>query len=320
MDNKTIFTNVVEAMAAIEGHIRKTPLEYSQYLSKETGAEVFLKLENFQITGSFKIRGAFNAALKLREKGVETFITASTGNHGSACAYAAEKLGMTCKVYMPENAAKTKIDYLKFLGAEIIPGGIDCLEAETEGKRLAAERGIPYLSPYNDPLILAGQGTIALETMNELETPDVIFAPVGGGGLMTGISGYAKSKMPEIKMIAAQPLNSCVMYHSIKAGEILDLPSISTLADGVAGGIEPGSITFMPCKNNIDRFILLNENEIAEAVKIFLDRHFMLVEGSGALALAALLKDRNNFKGKKVVLIVSGAKISREKLMKIFNS
>ena len=320
MNNQAIFREVVAAYQEIRSQVRKTPLEYSPFLSKETGAEVYLKLENYQLTGSFKIRGAFNAANHFKKTGVREYITASTGNHGSASAYAAKELGLSCKVYMPENATRAKVEYLQFLGAETILTGTDCLEAEVLAREESSRSGIPYLSPYNDPFVLAGQGTVALEILQELPDAGTLIVPVGGGGLMAGIAGYSKEKLESVEIIGAQPANSCVMYHSVNAGEILDIASEETLADGVAGGIEAGSVTFLPCKNNVDRFILLDEKTIAQAMIMMMDRHFMLVEGSGALAPAALMQQGDIVTGRKVVLIISGGKISRDKLAKILTS
>lgn len=173
------------------------------------------------------------------------------------------------------------------------------------------------MSAYNDLQVVAGQGTIGLELERQLRTVDVVLAPVGGGGLIAGIAGYLKSGHEAIKIIGCQPYNSCVMHESIKAGRILDLESKPTISDGSAGGIEPGAITFDICKDMVDTFIILSEEEIIEALKLILAKHYLLIEGAAALSVAAFLKDKDKFKGKTIVLILSGCKIGIETLKEI---
>ena len=306
---------VLAAEQRIRSHIRQTPLERSTYLSRATDADVFLKLENVQITGSFKLRGATNKLLSLsdaeRDAGI---LTASSGNHGTAVAYLLTRFGIPGKVYLPETVSPAKLEAIQSYGAEteLIPG--DGIEAERRARQHAAEQNLIYMSPYNDAQIVGGQGTIGLELRRQLEEIDAVFIPVGGGGLAAGVAGYLKSVEPNLCVIGCQPENSRVMSASVQEGHILDLPSDSTLADGTAGGIDHDSITFDVCRELIDEFVLLTEDEIAEALLLALDKHHLMIEGAAALSMGAFLKSADRFAGQTVVLVLSGSKLSLETL------
>jgi len=311
-------SQVLEAEQRIRAHIRQTPLERSPYLSKLADAEVLLKLECVQITGSFKLRGAMNKMLSLteeeRERGV---LTASSGNHGAACAYLMTRFGIPGTIYLPESVTPAKLEAIEAYGAhtELVAG--DGIEAERLARKLAAERGQTYVSPYNDPLIVGGQGTAALELHRQLERLDTVLVPVGGGGLAAGIAGYLKSVDPEITIIGCQPENSRVMYESIRAGEILDLESKPTLSEGSAGGIDHDSITFEICRDLIDEWVLLSEKEIADAILLALANEHLMIEGAAALAIAALARTPRRFAGQTVVLVLSGSKLSMQTLREL---
>jgi threonine dehydratase len=309
---------VLEAEERIRQHIFETPLEYSRFLSKYGKCQAFLKLENVQKTRSFKIRGALNKTLSLsdseRKGGV---ITASSGNHGAAMAHVFRELKIEGKIFLPANASPAKVDTLRLLGAQLEFHGEDCVEAEGLAHQTAVKRGLPFISPYNDPLIIAGQGTVALEVDRVVKGIDAVLTPVGGGGLISGVAGYFKNVHPDVQQIGCQPVNSAVMYESVQAGHILELESKPTLADGTAGGIEADSITFEICRACVDSFILVTEEEIKRALSVLIGQHHILVEGAGALSTAAFLRDLKRFAGKTVVLIVSGARISMEGLRSI---
>lgn len=317
-DSLDVAAEVLAAEQRIRGHIRQTPLERSAFLSRLLDADIYLKLETAQITGSFKLRGAMNKMLALspeeREKGV---LTASSGNHGTACAYLMAHFGIPGTIYLPEGVSPTKLEAIRSYGAdtELVAG--DGIEAEKRARRLAAERGQTYISPYNDPLIIGGQGTIGLELRRQLETIDAILIPVGGGGLIAGVAGYLKSVDPKVEIIGCQPENSRVMYESVRAGEILDLESQPTLSDGTAGGIDADSITFDLCRRLIDDWELLSEPEIADAILLAAERQHLLVEGAGALSIAALRRDPERFSGRTVVLLVSGSKLGFDTLRQL---
>ncbi len=315
---KDIAAEALLAEKKIRPYIRETPVEFSPHFSRKTGCKIFLKLENFQLTGSFKLRGAVNKILSLHEKErSKEVITASSGNHGVAVAYSAEKFGIQATIYVPENASKTKIESLRLYEINLKQFGNDCIQAETIGRKIAEEEGLAFISPYNDLQIIAGQATIGVELTRQLNGIDSVIVPVGGGGLISGIAGFLKSVNKNIEIIGCQPENSPVMYQSLQEGRILDLKSKPTLSDGTAGGIEPASITFDICRQYVDDFILVSEEEISNALVTTLEKHHILIEGAAALSVAAFLKSRERFRGKTVVLVISGAKISLETLKKV---
>ncbi|MFO7915775.1 MAG: pyridoxal-phosphate dependent enzyme [Candidatus Krumholzibacteriales bacterium] len=309
---------VEEGKKRIEDSVWKTPLEYSTFLSSECGADIWLKLENYQRTGSFKIRGAINKVLTLNGTD-RKLVTSSTGNHAVAFIRALEKINLEGVIFVPENISPVKLASLTGSRVRIMKFGDDCVKAEREARRFSEKAGCLYISPYNDLTIVGGQGTVALEIMEQNAgiKLDSVLAPVGGGGLISGIAGYFKSfgSFPEI--IGCQPVNSAVMYRSVQAGMILNIPSEPTLADGSAGGIEPGSITFGICRDYVDDFILVSEKEIKEAIRLMLLKHFMLIEGAAALPVAALLKERQRFSGRNAVLVLSGCRLDPDSLRQI---
>jgi threonine dehydratase len=311
---------VLEAEDRIRLHVRETPLEPSIWLGQHGSCEVYLKLENLQITNSFKVRGATNKLLSLsdaeRHRGV---VTASSGNHGSAVAYLMRRFGINGSIYVAETASPAKVETMRTLGVEPIVFGVDGIEAELEARRIAEARDQVYISPYNDARIIGGQGTIGLELDGQLEGIDAVFCPVGGGGLAAGVAGYLKATDAQIRFIGCQPAHSAVMYESVRAGRIVDRESKPTLSDGTAGGIERGTLTFPVCRDLIDEFILLREDEIATAIRLMLVRHHMLIEGAAALAVAGFMRVAESCSGQRVVLIVSGARISLEALRSVLN-
>jgi threonine dehydratase len=298
------------ATQRIRSHILTTPVEYSPWLSRLCGGEVWLKLEHLQITGSFKLRGAANKLLSLtaadRQRGV---ITASTGNHAAAVAYMATRLGISATIYLPETVSPTKVAPLAIYPVELRYHGQDAIEGETEARRVALAEGRPYLSPYNDADIIAGQGSIGPELLRQVPGLDAVLVPVGGGGLIGGIASYLNARGPDVEVIGCQPSHSAVMYESVQAGRILDLPSQPTLSDGTAGGLEGDSLTFPLCQRLVDDWVLLQETEIYDALRWLLETHHFLVEGAAALSVAALRQQPARFQGRKVVLILCGRKL-----------
>ena len=315
---------VMKAHRRISGHIRETPLEESLFLGKKGQGTVFLKCENYQLSGSFKIRGALNKLFSLEKSQLKQgLVTASSGNHGHACAYLLREFGYPGRIVLPENVSPAKLEALRLMGGVIELHGDDCVKAEVYARKSAVKNGQIFVSPYNDWDIIAGQGTVALEIHKQMESkmpslkPDAVLVPVGGGGLISGIAGYLKSIFKNIEIIGCQPENSAVMYRSIRAGRILELASRPTLADGTAGGLEPESITFGLCRRMVDRFILISEEEIRSAIRLILEQHHMLVEGAAALSIAAFVKLAGEFSGKNVVLLLSGCKISMKQIKEI---
>ena len=310
-----IAKEVIAAEKRIRPYIRETILDYSPYYSRLAEANVHFKLENLQHTGSFKLRGAMNKMLSLtreqRERGV---VTASTGNHGAAMAYGLGKLGATGIVFVPQNASPAKVQAIERLGAEVQHFGDDTADTEAQARKFAAQKGLAYIPPYNDVQVIGGQGTIAVELVNQLNKIDTVFVALGGGGLISGIAGYLKSIHPGVDIIGCSPQNSQVMIRSVGAGKILDLPSLPTISDGTAGGIEPGAVTFDLCRELVDDYETVTEDEIKEGLKQFLQSQHMLVEGAAAVAVAAMVKRRDRLAGKNVVVIICGANISLETL------
>lgn len=309
---------VTEAMERIQPYIRRTILDPSTFYSQCTGADVYFKCENLQHTGSFKARGALNKILSLSAKErASGIVTASTGNHGSACAFAMQQVGASGIVFVPETAVETKLAAIRRQGAEIRTFGTDSMETEKHARVFAAAHGMTYVPPYNDPFIVGGQGTIAEELLQQLPSLDAVFISVGGGGLIGGIASYLKSVRPGIQVFGCSPENSQVMAQSVRAGKLLDLPSLPTLSDGTAGGVESGSITFPLCRDFVDQYISVTEREIASSLRDFLGAQHMLIEGSAAVSIAAFLKVADQLKGSHVAIVLCGANISLEILKEI---
>ena len=307
-----------EAEQRIRPHIRETPVEKSLHLGQKADCEVFLKLENLQITGSFKLRGATNKVLSLsRDELQKGVLTASSGNHGAAFAYLMDRFGLKGTIFLPETASETKLESLKYYDINIELRGQDCILAETAARNSAQESGQEFISPYNDPKIVGGQATIGIELLNQLDRVDAVFVPIGGGGLISGIAGFLKALDRKIDIIGCQPANSPVMYESVKAGHIIDMESKPSISDGTAGGIEKNAITLEICRALVDDYVLVSEDEIKDAIRLMLKKHHMLTEGAAALSVAAFLKTKKRYADKRVVLIISGAKISQDQLREV---
>lgn len=318
MDRSRLPAEAALAANRIASYVRETPLDYSPFFSELTGARVYLKLENLQHTGSFKLRGAFNKLLTMTEaQRAAGGVAASSGNHGAAIAYAMDRLGVEGVIFVPEQTSPTKVDAIRRAGGEVRFFGTDGLDTEMHARQFADDHGMTYLSPYNDPAVIAGQGSCGVEIARQLSDIDAVFIAVGGGGLISGVGCFLKSVYPSLEVVACQPANSAVMTESVKAGEILEMPSEPTLSDGTAGGIEPGAITFDICREVTDRYLTVSEEEIAEAMRGFIDSHHMLPEGAAGVALAGLVQAAGDYRGRQVVVIVCGGNISRETLKSV---
>lgn len=309
-------SRIVEAERRIRPFIRETPLEYSYPLSAMSECEVYLKLENIQVTGSFKARGAMNKILSLKDD-PRKIITASTGNHGLGVANALKTLNKKGTIFLPTKASPAKIEAIKQRGIPIEFQGDSGEVTEVYARKYADETNQVYVSPYNDIDVIAGQGSIGVELHRQLPNLDAVFVSIGGGGLISGIAAYLKSIKPEIKIIGCLPANAPVMYECIKAGKVIDVPEQPTLSDGTAGGIDHDSITFEICRDLIDEYILTTEEEILNAMKIVLKQHHLIIEGSAGVAVAAILKQKEKFKGKKIAAIICGGNVSEPILKKM---
>jgi threonine dehydratase len=314
-----ILSEIQAAHERIEPLIRRTFLEKSLFYSQKSGAEVFLKMENLQHTGSFKVRGAMNKVLSLSAEELKRgVVTASTGNHGAAVAFSLGQTGAKGTVFVPESASASKVEAIRRLGAEVRNFGNDSVEAENFARKYAAENNLPFISPYNDPQIIGGQGTIGIELVDQLEKIDAVFVSVGGGGLVSGIASYLKSVRAEIKIIGCSPHNSQVMIQSVRMGRLVgDLPSLPTLSDGTAGGIEDKAITFALCRDLIDEYVTVTEEEIKQTLREFIETHHLLIEGAAAVAIAAFRQRQVEFAGQNVVIVLCGANIGTETLKQV---
>lgn len=314
--------NVVREVEAAHGriasHVRLTPLDLSYPLSYVSECTVLLKLENLQHTGSFKLRGAMNKLLSLPPVAIEKgIVTASTGNHGAATAFGTRKLGIKSTIFVPEGASPAKVRSIQMYGGEIFTHGTDSGHTEMYAREYARAHDLPYISPYDDPQVVGGQGTVGVELLKQQPQIDAIFVPVGGGGLVSGIAGYLRTHLPHVRIIGCQPENSPAMLRSVAAGLAVDIDFVPSLADGIAGNIAPGALTVELCRDLVDEFVLVSEQEIRQALVSFIEAHHMLIEGAAAVAVAAFHKRCDAFTGKNVVLVLSGANISMQKLKEI---
>ncbi|HEX7736957.1 MAG TPA: threonine/serine dehydratase [Ktedonobacteraceae bacterium] len=313
-----IWEDIIQAEQRIRPYIRTTPLEYSFSLSKLTGSRVYLKLENLQYTGSFKVRGAMNALLLLtsaeRTCGV---VTASSGNHGIATAFGLSTLKMQGSIFVPQNTSPTKMAAIQQYGVDLRQWGEDSVVTEAYARAYAAEHEMVYISPYNDWRVVSGQGTIGMELCRQNGQIDVVLVAVGGGGMISGIAESVKTVFPQAEVIGCSPENSPVMARSVQAGQLLDMESLPTLSDGTAGGVEAGAITFPLCQRLVDDFLLVSEEEIRQAIRLCLETHHMLIEGAAGVSLAALLKTAERFRDKTVIVVVCGANMSVDTLKTI---
>ncbi len=311
----SILHEILQAEHRIRPYIRTTPLEYSLPLSKLTGSEVFLKLENLQYTGSFKVRGAMNALLSLsEEQRALGIVTASSGNHGIAVAFGLHTLNIPGIIFVPENTSPTKLEAIRRYGADLRFQGNDSVVTEEYARFYAEQHEMVYISPYNDPYVIGGQGTIGVELCQQSERIDAVLVALGGGGMISGIAEYVKMVFPQAEIFGCSPENSPVMAKSVQAGHILTMESLPTLSDGTAGGVEQEAITFPLCQQLVDDYILVTEEEIRQAMRLCIELHHMLIEGAAGVALAALLKSIQRFQGKNVVVVLCGANLSLQTL------
>lgn len=299
------------AAARIGPLIRSTPFARSSHFSQVTGAEVYLKQENLQHTGSFKLRGAANCLMSLSaDQRARGCTAASSGNHGAAVAYAMRELGIEGPIFVPEQTSRAKVEAIRSYGGDVRFFGTDGLDTEQHARAYAGKEGLYYVSPYNDEAVIAGQGTCGVEMHEEGPEPDALFIAVGGGGLLSGIGSVLKTVNPALRVIACQPQASAVMAESVAAGRILDLPSYPTLSDGTAGGVEPGAITFALCRQLADEFMLVDEEAIAAAMRDYIGAEGQTIEGAAGVAIAALLQSAETIRGKTVAVVVCGGNVS----------
>jgi len=308
--------NIKKAQKILDGNARKTPLVKSFYLTSKTGGEIYLKLENMQLTGSFKFRGAFNKISQLtneeKERGV---IACSAGNHAQGVALSSHLLGIKSKIVMPTSAPQAKVDATRGYGSEVILYGDTFDDAKAKCEEIIKETGETYLHPYDDVEVMAGQGTIGLDILDDMWDVDTVIVPIGGGGIISGIAVALKSFNPSINIIGVQADNVHGMKASYDAGRILEHYEAPTIADGCAVKI-PGNLTFEIVKDLVDEIVTVSEEELEVAMKDLLQRGKAVVEGAGALATAALLAGKVDkyVQGKKVVAVISGGNVDLKRI------
>ena len=309
---------VREANERCRDHLLPTPLEHSMYLSDKIEGEVWLKLDSMQRTSSFKFRGAINKILSLTEAELDRgIVSASTGNYALAVAEAMRIRNRRATIYVAKDIEPSRLGLLRSHGLDLVIHGEVAWDAEKEARRVGDEEGKIYVSPYNDPIVVGGQGTCGYEISQQLPDLDAAFLACGGGGLLTGSAGWLKSHNSDVETFGVSPANSPVMYESMRTNKMVEMDTQPTLADTCAGGIDLDSITLDLCRRYVDEIVLLTEKEIEASIRLLFEQHRLVTEGSGALSIGGLLKRKERFKGKKVVAVVCGRNVNLEVFKKI---
>jgi threonine dehydratase len=304
-----ILAMIHEAESRIRGFVLETPVVQVQESVPKAGT-LFLKLEQLQKTGSFKLRGATNKVMSLSEPAaLAGVVTSSTGNHGLGVAAAAKHRRIDAEVFVSAQVPLSKLERMQEFGARIRKVGNTPLESELAARSAAAESGRAYVSPYNDPLVVAGQGTIGIELKRQIPQFDAVYVAAGGGGLISGIGSYLKNVSPQVEIIGCWPENSCVLYECLKAGRVIAHPESYTVSESTAGGVEEASITLPLAQKVVNRGVLVTENEILNAMAWAHSRGWE-IEGAAGVALAAFFKESAEQRGKSVVVLFCGGNIS----------
>jgi len=310
--------HVEQAYERIHSYVHETAILTSKTLNEVSGLEIFMKAENFQKSGSFKIRGALNFLLSMdereRERGV---VTGSSGNHGQALALAGKMLKIDVKVVVPQDASPAKVAAIQGYGAKLERFGTSSTERLRRAREISEQEQRVFVPPFDHYWIMAGQGTVGLEILEELDEVDAILVPCGGCGLIAGISTYVKEKRPSVRIYGVEPDQSNSTYLSFKAGRRVELHNIQTIADGLRTA-SPGELTFPIVQRYVEDVLLVSEREIAQAVVFLLERCKILVEPSGAVTVAAAMFGKVPSKNKKVVAVLSGGNIDKQRLTEIF--
>lgn len=298
----------------------RTPLVNFGIMCRQLGKSVHLKLENLQYTGSFKLRGAINEIMNLppsqKKMGV---IAVSSGNHGKAVSFVSSKMGINSIICVSSKVPKNKIEGMKELGGRIIIAGATFDEASDYAHNIQSETGLRFLEPFDDPFLIAGQGTIGIEIVEDLPDVDIVIVPVAGGGLISGIAIALKSLKPNVKVIGVSMDTGPVMYHSLRAGRIVEMEEKDSLADALIGGIGKNNFfTFDICRKMIDDMVLVTEEEIGRAMVFLLEKFHMLVEGGAAVGVAALLANKIKINNKNVAVVITGGNVEIENTFKLY--
>jgi threonine dehydratase len=309
--------NILEAAERLKGVLRPTPLFYSEFFSEERGCDVYIKPENLQTTGSYKIRGAYNKISGLPpDEAARGVITASAGNHAQGVAVSAKRIGVPATIVMPNVTPFLKVNSTKAYGAEVVIHGDMYDDAFNKAAALAEERGHVFIHPFDDYDVICGQGTAGLEILTELPDVDEILVPIGGGGLISGVSLIAKALNPEVKVTGVVPVGAMSMKISLEEGRVTRLAGVKTCAEGVAVK-QPGDLTFAITREYVDGVVTVSEKDIMEAVLLTLEKHKLVAEAAGAVTLAALRKRARP--GRKIVCFMSGGNIDMVTISSIIN-
>ena len=308
--------DVERAAKGLRAYLPPTPLQHSRAFTEKARCHVYLKIESIQPIRAFKVRGALNKLIHMSEaQRAAGVITASAGNHGMGVAYAAAAFKVPATVYVPENANPFKVEAIQRLGARVVPAGRSYSGAYAEALAAQRESGATFVHAYDDPDVVAGQGTIAVELLADLEDFDTVLVPIGGGGLIGGIALYLKAKKPSIKVVGVEPSGANAMQRSLQEGAIVTLERVSTIADGLAASA-PGNLTFELAQRYVDQVILVEEAEMLRAIRLLFEWEHLLAEPAGAAVLAALLYHHRPAPNEKVVVILSGGNVTDEVMLK----
>jgi threonine dehydratase len=304
---------VEEAHERIRPLIDRTELMVASDVVPGFEGKLAFKLEQRQRTGSFKLRGAANRIAALHPAGSAAGVTTSSmGNHGLGVAWAAREAGVPVEVHVSPHVPPDRVERMAGLGARILVSGTSVLDAEMAAREAALRSGKVYVSPYNDPWVVAGQGTIGLELLEDLPDMEAVFVAVGGGGLIGGIGAYLKERAPHVEVVGCWPEHAPALHECLRAGRIIDVPERPTLSESTAGGIEEGSITFDLARRVVDRSVLVSEEEILAAMRLLKERRGWEVEGSAGVALAAFLRLRDEYRGRSIAVVLCGGNVTPE--------
>jgi threonine dehydratase len=313
-------SSVERAARDLAPYLAPTPLQYSRAFTQKAACHVHIKVESIQPIRSFKVRGALTKIMRLHpEKGGARVITASAGNHGQGVAYAAAAFKIPATVYVPETANELKVEAIKQLGATVVPAGRNYNDAYLEAMRHQEEGGATFVHAFNDPDVIAGQGTIAVELLHDLDDFDTVFVPIGGGGLIGGIALYIKEVRPKVRVIGVEPAGADGMRRSLQAGRVVTLDRVNTIADGLAASA-PGRLTLELAQRYVDDVVLVEDAEMLRAIRLLFEWEHLLAEPAGAAALAALLYHYSPAPNERVVVILSGANVTDEVMVRALKS
>ena len=313
-------SSVERAARELATYLPPTPLQYSRAFTHKAGCHVHIKIESIQPIRAFKVRGALTKIMRLHpEKGSAGVITASAGNHGQGVAYAAAVFKIPATVYVPETANQLKVEAIRRLGATVVPAGRNYNDAYLEAMRHQEQGGATFVHAFNDPDVIAGQGSIAVELLNDLEHFDTVLVPIGGGGLIGGIAMYLKQKRPGVRVIGVEPAGADGMRRSLEAGRVVTLDRVNTIADGLAASA-PGQLTLELAQRYVDEFVLVQDDEMLRAIRLLFEWEHLLAEPAGAAALAALLYHYSPAPNERVVVVLSGANVTDEVMIRALKS